>query len=164
MHKNLLLSMTGFSIVSIGTLLAGPVQAASVYPTSPQIIPTPGLSCTVKAGKPHYSTYWAGKDENYIDTHTYVTCNETAQSLQPVAYLYVLGVFGTYTYWEQMPAGSKYFSNVSQATSPQSKGACTYGTYWWYGSSGFAYINGGGPQNAANSYSNVYVPCFRQTV
>lgn len=99
---------------------------------SPQIILTPGLLCTVSVGQPHYSTYDSTRlGENSIDTHTYVSCNNPADSLQPVAYLYVLVVFGTSTYWEQMPARiANPVYNKSSAKSPQSKDACTYGESW----------------------------------
>lgn len=146
---------------SVPANVAPVTQAQGSNQASPQLIPTPGLSCTVSVGKPHYSADDGTEGEDAIDTHTYVKCNEPANSLQPVAYLYVLAVFGTSTYWDQMPAGkARPVHNLSYTKSPQSKDACTYAQSWWYGASGFSYINGGGPQNASNSYSNVDVACL----
>lgn len=151
--------------LALGQILlsSSPAMAQNINNVSPQLIPSPiypGLSCTVSVGKPHYSTYFSQKNQDYIDTHTYVSCNENAHMIQPVAYLYVQGLFGSNTYWSQMPAGGGTFYNVASAKSYQSKSACTYGQYWYYAATGLAYINGGPAQNASNSYSNVYVPCF----
>lgn len=159
------INLIGGTLTAVGAILlsSAPTMAQSTTHVTPQLIPQPGLSCTVKVGKPHYSTFWGENGQDYIDTHTHVDCNQTAHSISPVAYLYVREFFGWNMYWAQMPAGGGTFNNVSSAKSDQSKSACNYGQYWYYGATGFAYINGGPAQNASNSYWNVNVPCFEPT-
>lgn len=82
--------LVGLAMALPDSALSGPPFAQSlpshVIPTNhaqgsnqlaSQIIPTPGLSCTVSVGKPHYSTYDSSRlGEDAIDTHLYVDCND----------------------------------------------------------------------------------------
>jgi hypothetical protein len=143
-------------------LLAASTASKPSFLSSPSIIRNPGFSCTVTVAKPHVSTIiWRNDGELAVDTHTYVGCTSVAW-IEPVTTLWVLQVGGNgYSgVWNPQPDGVGPNTYTSNVESPQSNFYCAppADTLDYYGSSGYAVINGT-VQDSSNLYDNVYVPC-----